>query len=94
MIWLQQSSWLQLWPHTQTHTHTLTCGHFPLGNINCSDWFATQGMYGRDEAEKIAEVRSGFRSGIGDYILESQKSVIKISILQEQVGHMINYKSN
>lgn len=51
--------------------HTLTCDHFPVGNINYSDRLQLWVRVARDEAKKIAEDRSGFCIGIGDCGLES-----------------------
>lgn len=47
----------------------------------------------RDEAKKIAEDRSGFCTRKNDHVLESQRFVIKVCIPYEQVGHLVNYKS-
>lgn len=46
--------------------HTLTCNHFPVGNINYSDRLQLWVHVARDKAKKIAKDRSGFCTGIGD----------------------------
>lgn len=61
--------------------HTVTCNHFPVGNINYPDWLQLWVHVARDEAKKIAEDRSGFCTGIDDYGLEGKRFVIKICVL-------------
>ena len=48
---------------------TLICGHFPLVNINYSDWLQLNTRMAREKAKKTAEDESGFCTGLSVYVL-------------------------